>query len=70
MKNARGAGGALLRFCPAGRLAGSACGAIFYAHSLRSPAAYAEASACFPLAYALKNCRRTSANATATPPHG
>ncbi|MCI7587453.1 MAG: hypothetical protein MSS71_06330 [Campylobacter sp.] len=44
--------------------------AIFCAHSLRSPAAYAEASACFPSAYALKNCRRTSANATATPPHG
>ncbi|MDD0856023.1 hypothetical protein [Campylobacter magnus] len=64
-------------------LAGGVCGvfalrgcgwlslwAIFYAHSLRSPAAYAEASACFPSAYALKNCRRTSANATATPPHG
>ncbi|MDY4154855.1 hypothetical protein [Campylobacter sp.] len=29
MKNARGAGGALLRFCPAGRLAGSACGRFF-----------------------------------------
>nr|WP_321427127.1 hypothetical protein [uncultured Campylobacter sp.] len=45
-------------------------GALFCALGLRSPAAYAEASACFSMAYALKSCRRTSANATATPPHG
>ncbi|MDY4155202.1 hypothetical protein [Campylobacter sp.] len=44
--------------------------ALFCALGLRSPAAYAEASACFSMAYALKSCRRTSTNATATPPHG